>query len=101
LLSKISGLEIKGWFYKETLEFHIGPFAEDFYSAFGTGVLDEPTMLGKSLASGDVAGVSLAAVKELIKQNLDQEKEIEILKEENRFIKSEIEKIKKSQSSNQ
>ncbi|MBI5540121.1 MAG: hypothetical protein HY951_08685 [Bacteroidia bacterium] len=79
-LTKIKNLEIKGWFYKETQEYHIGPFAEDFYNAFGTGVLNEPNYLGKSLAASDVAGVSLLAVQQLIK-------EIELLK-------AEIEKLK-------
>jgi uncharacterized small protein (DUF1192 family) len=82
LLSKIENLDIKGWFYKETQEYHIGPFAEDFYNAFGTGVLNEPVYLGKSLAASDVAGVSLLAVQQLIK-------EIELLK-------AEIEKLKAS-----
>ncbi len=72
LLSKIEQLDVKAWYYKGTLERHIGPFAEDFYQAFGTGVLDEPTYLGKSLAASDVAGVSLAAVKELIIKNKQQ-----------------------------
>ena len=93
LLSKIEQLEIKGWYYKETQEYHIGPFAEDFYSAFGTGVLDEPIMLGKSLAAGDVAGVSLAAVKELIIQNKLQQEEIDRLKEENRKMRFDIDKL--------
>jgi hypothetical protein len=80
LLTKIKNLDIKGWFYKESQEYHIGPFAEDFYNAFGTGVLNEPNYLGKSLAASDVAGVSLLAVQQLIK-------EIELLK-------AEIEKLK-------
>jgi len=69
LLSKIENLDIEGWFYKGTQEYHIGPFAEDFYNAFGTGILNEPIFLGNSLAAGDVAGVSLAAIKELIIKN--------------------------------
>jgi len=79
LLSKIENLDIEGWFYKGTQEYHIGPFAEDFYHAFGTGVLDEPTYLGKSLAAGDVAGVSLAAVKQLILINKNQQTVIDNL----------------------
>ncbi len=79
LLSKIEQLDVKVWYYKETNERHIGPFAEDFYQAFGTGVLDEPTYLGKSLAASDVAGVSLAAVKELIIRNKQQSELIEQL----------------------
>ncbi|GAB4452031.1 MAG: hypothetical protein Fur0028_07570 [Bacteroidales bacterium] len=82
LLSKIEQLDVKAWYYKGTQERHIGPFAEDFYHTFGTGVLDEPQYLGKSLAASDVAGVSLAAVKELIKINHEQENKINQLENE-------------------
>lgn len=89
-------------YYKGTQERHIGPFAEDFYQAFGTGVLNEPKYLGKSLAAADVAGVSLAAVKELIKENkrLDQknkelENEIQTLKNIILTIKNDMEELKK------
>jgi hypothetical protein len=65
LLNKISQMEIKGWYYKETEEYHIGPFAEDFYNAFGCGDLSATEDLGRYISSGDVAGVSIIAVKAL------------------------------------
>jgi hypothetical protein len=68
ILNKIEGMELKGWFYKETQEYHIGPFAEDFYQAFGTGVLDVKEDLGRFLSPTDVAGVSMVAIQELIKE---------------------------------
>ena len=91
LLNKIENLDIQGWYYKETQEYHIGPYAEDFYNAFGTGVLNEPNYLGKSLAASDVAGVSLFAVKELIKQNKELQNQIDALKNSNNQLKAQNE----------
>ena len=79
ILNKISSMDLKGWFYKGTQEYHIGPFAEDFYEAFGTGVLDVKEDLGRYLSATDVAGVSLFAVQQLIKENQNQKIIIEQL----------------------
>jgi hypothetical protein len=71
LLSKISNLSIVSYNYKNSTEKHFGPMAEDFVGAFDTGVIREDD--GKRddmyLSSGDVAGVALAGVQELIEQN--------------------------------
>ena len=79
ILDKISNMELKGWYYKGTQEYHIGPFAEDFYNAFGTGVLDVKEDSGKYLSATDVAGVSFVAIQELIKENQNQKVLIEQL----------------------
>ncbi|MDW8075981.1 MAG: hypothetical protein RMK00_09470, partial [Bacteroidota bacterium] len=67
LLSKIRQLTVEGWYYKGTREYHIGPYAEDFHDAFGTGVLDGPDAR-TSLAASDVAGVALLGIKALAEQ---------------------------------
>jgi trimeric autotransporter adhesin len=71
LLSKIANLSVTTYNYRGTTEKHIGPVAEDFVGAFDTGVIRESD--GKRddmyLSSGDVAGVALAGVQELLKQN--------------------------------
>jgi hypothetical protein len=64
VLGKIRQLPVEGWFYKGTQEYHIGPYAEDFHDAFGTGVLDGPDAR-TSLAASDVAGVALVGVQAL------------------------------------
>jgi hypothetical protein len=64
VLGKIRQLPVEGWFYKGTQEYHIGPYAEDFHDAFGTGVLDGPDAR-TSLAALDVAGVALVGVQAL------------------------------------
>jgi hypothetical protein len=64
VLQKIRQLPVEGWYYKGTQEYHIGPYAEDFHDAFGTGVLDGPDAR-TSLAASDVAGVALVGVQAL------------------------------------
>ncbi|MBL7999056.1 MAG: hypothetical protein JNL32_10510, partial [Candidatus Kapabacteria bacterium] len=88
VLQKVKQLELKGWFYKGLNEYHIGPFAEDFFSAFGTGTLDNPEN-NKTVASLDVAGVALYSSQQLIKQNEAQEKRINELEEELASLKKE------------
>jgi hypothetical protein len=70
LLSKIANLSITTYNYKNTTEKHVGPVAEEFVGAFDTGVIRETD--GKRddmyLSSGDVAGVALAGVQELLKE---------------------------------
>lgn len=68
VLQKIRALRVEGWYYKGTQEYHIGPCAEDFHDAFGTGVLDGPDAR-TSLAASDVAGVGLLGIQALAQQN--------------------------------
>ncbi len=61
ILNQVASLPVSTWTYKadETGARHVGPMAQDFHAAFGFGANDT------TLAPRDVAGVSLAAVKEL------------------------------------
>ncbi len=82
LLAKISSLDIEAWQYKDSDERHIWPYAEDFVEAFDVGVLKEDgTRENQYLAPGDVAGVALAGVKELARQNQELRQTIEELKQ--------------------
>ncbi|MBE2246761.1 MAG: hypothetical protein IAE67_05850, partial [Candidatus Competibacteraceae bacterium] len=67
ILQKIQQLPVEGWFYKNTDEYHIGPYAEDFHLTFGTGVLNSPDA-GRTLAASDVAGVALLGIKDIASQ---------------------------------
>ena len=71
LLSKISSLQVDSWIFKDSDEKHIGPVAEDFVAAFDVGIIRESDgqRENRYLAAGDVAGVALAGVKELIQEN--------------------------------
>ncbi|UCC78600.1 MAG: tail fiber domain-containing protein [Candidatus Zixiibacteriota bacterium] len=65
LLDKLTSLEITEWNYREDHESirHIGPVAQEFYAVFGLGKDD------KSISTVDPAGVALASIKELIREN--------------------------------
>jgi len=65
--------------------------AEDFVAAFDVGTIRESDGMREDhyLAAGDVAGVALAGVKELIEI-------VNELKQENAELKSEIEALKES-----
>ncbi len=68
VLRKVKGLDLRGWWYKNTQEYHIGPFAEDFRENFGTGVLDNPSS-SHYLSATDIAGVALYSSQQLIKSS--------------------------------
>jgi hypothetical protein len=60
VLDKVAALPIDSWQYKsEKGVRHVGPMAQDFYAAFGTGVDD------RHITSIDEDGVALAAIKAL------------------------------------
>jgi hypothetical protein len=81
LLAKISSLPVEGWNYKGTDERHIGPVSEDFVAAFDVGTVQNGRRDNKYLSSGDVAGVALAGVKELIQENRELKQTIEELRQ--------------------
>lgn len=85
ILRKISGMELKGWYYKGTDEYHIWPFAEDFYEAFGTGV-ENKVDASTHLAAGDVAGVGLVAIQEL-------NRKLEMLEQRNRDLEQRVREL--------
>jgi hypothetical protein len=99
ILDKISKLNIQSWYYKNTEEYHIGPVAEDFYDLFGTG--DRKSLyVNKYLSPLDVAGVSLFAIKEIIRENDLQKSKIEKqnevidqLKSQNVLLMERLERI--------
>jgi hypothetical protein len=82
LLSKVSNLSVTTYNYINSTEKHVGPVAEEFVEVFDVGVIRESD--GKRddqyLAASDVAGVALAGVQELIKQNRELKVENENMK---------------------
>lgn len=69
VLTRLERLPLSEWSYNADPEGvrHIGPMAQDFYAVFGLGS-DET-----KIAPGDMAGVSLAAIKALNEQNQNLE----------------------------
>ncbi|HYM36423.1 MAG TPA: bZIP transcription factor, partial [Steroidobacteraceae bacterium] len=92
ILSKIAALDVLGWYYKGTNEYHIGPVAEDFYSAFETGNQDDKEYSTKHISSVDPAGVALIGIKELKKENNELRNEISSLRKELDKIKAALKK---------
>jgi hypothetical protein len=63
VLAQVTRLEIASWRYKGDSSTHVGPMAQDFHAAFGLGADD------KHIAPGDMAGVGLAAIQALAREN--------------------------------
>lgn len=84
LLERLVAIPIGTWKYKtqDASVRHIGPMAQDFYSAFAVGE-DE-----RHITSIDADGVALAAIQALYKQNRD-------LKEQLTKQKNDIDELKK------
>jgi len=92
VLQKIVAMPVEGWYYKSTEEYHIGPYAEDFYAAFGTGVLNSPGV-GKYLAASDVAGVSLLGIQALHKENDSLRRRVSYLETENAALRARLDRL--------
>jgi hypothetical protein len=66
ILAKVRAMPVAEWTYKHDADTgirHIGPMAQDFYAAFGTGADD------KGISSLDGTGVALAAIQALSLEN--------------------------------
>jgi hypothetical protein len=76
VLAKVATLPITQWRYKvETNGVkHVGPMAQDFYSAFGLGESD------RAIGTVDADGVALAAIQGLNELLKDKEREAEVFK---------------------
>ena len=76
MLDKVAALPISRWNYKaDKGSAHIGPMAQDFYSAFSVGMDD------KHIATVDEEGVALAAIQGLNQKLNERDAEIEQLKQ--------------------
>jgi hypothetical protein len=69
VLAQVAALPISTWRYKnaDASQRHLGPMAQDFYSAFGIGLDD------KSICTVDEGGVALAAIQGL-NQKLEEQR---------------------------
>lgn len=70
ILQRVASLPVSEWQYKNQSERHIGPMAQDFHAAFGTG------RDGRHIATVDADGVALAAIQGL--HQLVQERDAEV-----------------------
>lgn len=79
-------MPVSTWSYKtdDPSVRHLGPMAQDFYSAFGLGDTD------RGYYSVDAHGVTLAAIKALAAQVQAQDARIEALERENRELRERL-----------
>ncbi|GIV23957.1 MAG: hypothetical protein KatS3mg025_1616 [Bacteroidia bacterium] len=89
ILSRVCRLTIKGWYYKGTEEYHIGPFAEEFYSLFRTGAQDAPDV-EKYISTVDPAGVALVSIQALVERLESQARRISQLEEQLRTLSERV-----------
>ncbi len=89
VLEKVVALPVQSWRYKTEAEGvrHVGPFAQDFYTAFGLGENDT------AITTVDEGGVALAAI-----QGLNQKTEARDQKSESRIQKLEAENAELKQA---
>lgn len=78
VLSKLRKIQVSSWNYITEGQNvrHVGPMAEDFYKQFGLGTDN------KSIGVQDLAGVSIAAVKELDEQLQQKNEQVKALQTE-------------------
>jgi hypothetical protein len=69
-----------------------GAFAEDFYDAFGTGVI-ETTDARTHISASDMAGVVLAAIKAMINKLDIVQEDIERLNSQNDILQRRIDSL--------
>jgi trimeric autotransporter adhesin len=91
VLSKLRKISVSSWNYIDegAKVRHIGPMAEDFYAQFGLGTGNT------SIGVQDLAGVSIAAVKELDAQLQEKNAEIERLQNELKQMKDNQTELEK------
>jgi hypothetical protein len=83
VLEKVTRVPIAQWSYKDAPEaHHIGPMAQDFRAAFGTGSSET------SLATMDVGGVAIASIQALEQRNQTLKGSVEELSAQNAQLAS-------------
>ncbi len=88
VLEKVAGLAISRWNFKaEAGASHIGPMAQDFYEAFGTGTDD------RHITTVDADGVALAAIQGLNEVVKEKDAQIQALEERLSRFESALSKL--------
>lgn len=89
VLERLAGMPIQTWNYigQQVTEQHLGPVAEDFHAAFGLG--DDAS----KIALSDMAGVALAAVKELHAELQQRDRQIAEQEQRLRALEARLAKL--------
>jgi PKD repeat protein len=93
LLEKVDSLQLSEWNYKaDSNTRHLGPMAQDFYSAFQLGQDD------KHIATIDAEGVTLGAIQELNKVQKEKDAKIVSLEERIAILEKTVAELQKRSS---
>ena len=89
LLNRLAAVPIQTWNYKsqDASIRHIGPVAQDFYTAFGVGEDDT------HITTVDADGVALAGIQELYELSQEQAARIVQLEQENADMRSRLDDL--------
>ena len=88
VLARVEQLPISRWQYRDTEGVdHIGPMAQDFYSAFGLGASET------SISAIDTGGVALAAVKALAQENAELKTRLAALERQQADLQAVMSKL--------
>jgi hypothetical protein len=89
VLARVASLPVSEWQYKNQSERHIGPMAQDFHAAFGTGRDD------RHIATVDADGVALAAIQGLHELVQERDAEVSRLKAANESLFKRLAAVEK------
>jgi len=90
VLKQLAAMPIQRWTYRtDSKTRHIGPMAQDFYSAFEVGQDD------KHIATVDADGVALAAIQALYKQLQQTDAEIQELRARLNGMQSVVDRVER------
>ncbi|HSY18812.1 MAG TPA: tail fiber domain-containing protein [Candidatus Acidoferrales bacterium] len=85
ILERVANLPISNWKYKKDEDTrHIGPMAQDFYTAFNVGSDN------KHIATVDEGGVALAAIQGLNEKLKEKDAEFQRLKSQNESLEKRL-----------
>lgn len=89
VLSRLNEIQVMTWNYRgdESHTLHMGPTAQDFYSAYSLGADDQ------HIAPLDVNGVSIASIQALTKITTDQKNQITKLEADNNSLRQEVDSL--------
>jgi hypothetical protein len=91
ILRRVAALPVSTWTYKgEPGVRHMGPMAQDFYSAFGLGTDD------RGIGTVDADGVALAAIQGLNEKTTELEATVARLANENDELRKRLDRLESS-----
>ncbi|MCB1056068.1 MAG: tail fiber domain-containing protein, partial [Acidobacteria bacterium] len=89
ILERLAAVPVQRWRYITDAEGtpHIGPVAQDFYSAFGVGADD------RHISTTDADGVAFAAIQALYQRLLEKEAALDELKAQNKALAERLDAL--------